>query len=1294
MSPKRTVGLFFDPTGVFNSSTFGASFWGVIVGARTSAEAKCEVLISPHLGVFCSCLCGDCLQCILGSPKSLSRGSADRDSCTSGAPIRQNTSSSPADSVGEVPGNTGVTELAICSFCPKRFKLGRAMSQHLRLGHPVQYNQEKAQAQPSQRRSRMWSPEDDHALAREAVAVHVGLRERGLGGIEGEGKISSRDLAKAILRRNAHGDGLFPGRSEEALRKRVETASRYQELVAELLCELEARPERSNPGDEERIRSDPGLSVQPEPVEESDSRQESPPTTHLGPPEGQGGMTDLFVSVESLGPDYEADYDPPVGESLHTTHVETVSGLGTSGVGGDSGPGSQTGAQEPPPPGPYSALLESLRPEEGSQDTIDLTGLEPGVACPQNRSIVESQYSIFTQVCPTKALTVKRGVPKPITRQSGLSRRKLRRKRYFELQRAWSKNPAQTAKKVLDGTWGSEQAPIPMETMQAFWKPIFEAPSKPDNRTVEPIRSAREDCMVPVSLAEVESALKGSKTDAAAGPDGRNLADLKKAPAKQLLARMFNLWLTTACIPMELTESRTVLIPKEMGTRDPAKHRPITVSSVLIRVFHKILAARLDTHCPPSDRQKAFRSGDGLFENVAILKSVLHSARGGDIMDQGSGKTKRGKTKPVALIFLDVRKAFDSVSHQSLLLAARRAGVPEGLLAYIQTVYRTSTLKIHAGGEVSENIRPAQGVKQGDPLSCFLFNSCIDWAISELDQLGSQGIGFDMGTYLLNHLAFADDLCLLAASPQGLRVLVKSVETKLAAMGLYLNAGKCATMQVIKDGKNGKTHIGSQSIVSLSSTEGNIPVTALGIGDTYKYLGITFKPKGTYAAVKDKVIKKIAAVNSVPLKPQQRLHILKTNIVPAVWHELVMAEVFATDLRQLDRVVRAAVRGWLHLPKDTPIPFYHADLRDGGLGIPCIEQKSQSLRLSRLLRLMASSDPAVQAAWSQGIIPAEIQRYSKRLCPSSDTIGLRDLDKHLQSANTARELHDNRVDTAGLRCASNATLGTWRRPVGHRWLSCPAADKIQGSMFCQMVALRAGVLETGVRRDRRLPPPDQWNVATMGQRPSPRCEACAPALQPSQAHHVEGNMYLDTLNHRLQKCAKTHGYTVYRHNRLVKVLEGFLTRRGAVVKHEPGASGEIRDPGGRQWKPDMFVTMPEGTGGSLVKEVWCIDPTVTTDGHQNMDTPHFEKVNYYSSVPCVEEAMKSHSGAELVRFSALAINWRGIIAPTSLRDMNSLGLSKTQIEILCQIVVEQGVRIYRAWSKTTHRRGISFEGRA
>ena len=183
MSPKRTVGLFFDPTGVFNSSTFGASFWGVIVGARTLAEARLEVLISPHLGVFCSCLCGDCLQCILGSPKSLSRGSADRDSCTSGAPIRQNTSSSPADSVGEVPGNTGVTELAICSFCPKRFKLGRAMSQHLRLGHPVQYNQEKAQAQPSQRRSRMWSPEDDHALAREAVAVHVGLRERGLGGI-------------------------------------------------------------------------------------------------------------------------------------------------------------------------------------------------------------------------------------------------------------------------------------------------------------------------------------------------------------------------------------------------------------------------------------------------------------------------------------------------------------------------------------------------------------------------------------------------------------------------------------------------------------------------------------------------------------------------------------------------------------------------------------------------------------------------------------------------------------------------------------------------------------------------------------------------------------------------------------------------------------------------------------------------------------------------------------------------------------------------------------------------------
>ena len=61
---------------------------------------------------------------------------------------------------------------------------------------------------------------------------------------------------------------------------------------------------------------------------------------------------------------------------------------------------------------------------------------------------------------------------------------------------------------------------------------------------------------------------------------------------------------------------------------------------------------------PLSDRQKAFRSGDGLAENVVLLKGII--------------KHHTDNNLPLNVVFLDIAKAFDSVSYQSILIAARR----------------------------------------------------------------------------------------------------------------------------------------------------------------------------------------------------------------------------------------------------------------------------------------------------------------------------------------------------------------------------------------------------------------------------------------------------------------------------------------------------------------------------------------------------------------------------------------------------------------------------------------------
>ena len=73
-----------------------------------------------------------------------------------------------------------------------------------------------------------------------------------------------------------------------------------------------------------------------------------------------------------------------------------------------------------------------------------------------------------------------------------------------------------------------------------------------------------------------------------------------------------------------------------------------------------------------------------------------------------------------------------------------------------------------------------------------------------------------------------------------------------------------------------------------------------------------------------------------PLKPQQRLFVLRTNILPALLHQLVLAEYTEGYLDSLDLMVKSRVKLWFKLPHDTVTPFFYANYRDGGLGLVCL----------------------------------------------------------------------------------------------------------------------------------------------------------------------------------------------------------------------------------------------------------------------------------------------------------------------------------------------------------------------
>ncbi|GLV38594.1 hypothetical protein CBL_08587 [Carabus blaptoides fortunei] len=270
-----------------------------------------------------------------------------------------------------------------------------------------------------------------------------------------------------------------------------------------------------------------------------------------------------------------------------------------------------------------------------------------------------------------------------------MSNRIRRRLMYKDTQRQWLRNPGYCIKNLLGDRPSSEGAP-PKETMIPFWKNKMTMTSHSTPGYIN--QTTRHDSLWdPIGLEETEWC--HPPIYSAMGPDGIQSKDVRKLNQVEL-AVLLNLLMLCDRPPESMLRSRTVLIPKKPEAKEPGDFRPLSISSVLIRCLHKILAKRVTNTIPISDKQTAFRPVDGCSTNVFLVDLAL--------------RYHRKHHKPLFMATTDIAKAYDTITHESLRDTMLQYAFPDVMVEYVMATYKYGNTSLACNGSLGLLVNAAK----------------------------------------------------------------------------------------------------------------------------------------------------------------------------------------------------------------------------------------------------------------------------------------------------------------------------------------------------------------------------------------------------------------------------------------------------------------------------------------------------------------------------------------------------------------------------------------------------------
>ncbi|XP_071688860.1 uncharacterized protein [Rutidosis leptorrhynchoides] len=277
-------------------------------------------------------------------------------------------------------------------------------------------------------------------------------------------------------------------------------------------------------------------------------------------------------------------------------------------------------------------------------------------------------------------------------------------------------------------------------------------------------------------------------SDKAPGPDGFNFAfikkywDILKDEVISSVAVAFNRKIMPRGMGLAFFFT---LIPKVKNPSFIKDYRPISLIGVMYKIITKILAMRLVKVLDKiiGKEQSYFITGRQILDGPLILNETIEWY-------------KRRKEK-LLILKIDFEKAYDTVNWEFLDYMLRILGFGTVWRSWVRMVLVSARTSILVNGSLTKEFAIRRGLRQGDPISPFLFLIVMEGlhlCIKEKIRAGAlSGASVGNPSITLSHLFYADDAIFISSwRRNNLEAMLQILDVFHLHSGLAINIAKSA----------------------------------------------------------------------------------------------------------------------------------------------------------------------------------------------------------------------------------------------------------------------------------------------------------------------------------------------------------------------------------------------------------------------------------------------------------------------------------------------------------------------